>query len=82
MADAPSADGSRDGAPRAVGPRAHGTRGVVQASPALRRPDIVHNNVGIGTGDGWAENIELAAERIMRVNAGSALLMAKAAVPA
>jgi NAD(P)-dependent dehydrogenase (short-subunit alcohol dehydrogenase family) len=42
----------------------------------------VHNNVGFGTGDGWAENIELAAwERIMRVNAGGALLMAKAAVP-
>jgi NAD(P)-dependent dehydrogenase (short-subunit alcohol dehydrogenase family) len=44
--------------------------------------DVVHHNVGIGTGDGWAENIELAAwERIMRVNAGGALLMAKAAVP-
>jgi NAD(P)-dependent dehydrogenase (short-subunit alcohol dehydrogenase family) len=46
------------------------------------RLDVVHNNVGIATGDGWAEWIELEAwERIMRVNAGSALLMAKAALP-
>lgn len=46
------------------------------------RIDIVHNNVGIATGDGWAEWIELEAwERIMRVNAGSALLMAKAVLP-
>jgi NAD(P)-dependent dehydrogenase (short-subunit alcohol dehydrogenase family) len=44
--------------------------------------DIVHNNVGIATGDGWAEWIELESwERIMRVNAGSALLMAKAVLP-
>ena len=45
--------------------------------------DVVHHNVGIGTGDGWAENIDVASwERIMRVNAGGALLMAKAALPA
>ena len=44
--------------------------------------DVVHNNVGIATGDGWAEWIELEAwEQIMRVNAGGALLMAKAALP-
>ena len=44
--------------------------------------DVVHHNVGIGLGDGWAEDIELDAwERIMRVNAAGALLMAKAALP-
>jgi NAD(P)-dependent dehydrogenase (short-subunit alcohol dehydrogenase family) len=44
--------------------------------------DIVHHNVGIGTGDGWCEWIDLQAwETIMRVNAGGALLVAKAALP-
>jgi NAD(P)-dependent dehydrogenase (short-subunit alcohol dehydrogenase family) len=44
--------------------------------------DVVHHNVGIAVGDNWAEAIELADwERIMRVNAGGALLMAKAALP-
>ncbi len=44
--------------------------------------DVVHHNVGIGSGDGWAETIDPAAwETIMRVNAGGALLMAKAALP-
>ena len=44
--------------------------------------DIVHHNVGIALGDGWAEGIELERwERIMRVNAGGALMMAKAALP-
>jgi NAD(P)-dependent dehydrogenase (short-subunit alcohol dehydrogenase family) len=44
--------------------------------------DILHHNVGIAAGDGWVEGIELDAwERIMRVNAGGALLMAKAALP-
>jgi NAD(P)-dependent dehydrogenase (short-subunit alcohol dehydrogenase family) len=44
--------------------------------------DIVHHNVGIARGDGWCEGIELAAwENIMRVNAGGALMMAKAALP-
>jgi NAD(P)-dependent dehydrogenase (short-subunit alcohol dehydrogenase family) len=44
--------------------------------------DVLHHNVGIGLGDGWAEWIDFAAwERIMRVNAGGALLMAKAALP-
>jgi len=44
--------------------------------------DIVHHNVGIALGDAWAEGIELERwERIMRVNAGGALMMAKAALP-
>ncbi len=44
--------------------------------------DALHHNVGIGRGDGWAEWIDFAAwESIMRVNAGGALLMAKAALP-
>ncbi len=44
--------------------------------------DVLHHNVGIGTGDGWTEWIDLAAwERIVRVNAGGAMLMAKAALP-
>ena len=44
--------------------------------------DVLHHNVGIGQGDGWAEWIDFAAwERIVRVNAGGALLMAKAALP-
>jgi NAD(P)-dependent dehydrogenase (short-subunit alcohol dehydrogenase family) len=44
--------------------------------------DIVHHNVGIGLGDSWCEAIDLAAwERIMRVNAGGALMIAKAALP-
>ena len=44
--------------------------------------DIVHHNVGIALGDGWCEGIEMSDwERIMRVNAGGALLMAKAALP-
>jgi NAD(P)-dependent dehydrogenase (short-subunit alcohol dehydrogenase family) len=47
------------------------------------RVDVLHHNVGIGTGDGWAENLDMEAwEHIMRVNAGSAVLLAKAAVPA
>jgi NAD(P)-dependent dehydrogenase (short-subunit alcohol dehydrogenase family) len=47
------------------------------------RVDVLHHNVGIGTGDGWAENLDMDAwERIMRVNAGSAAMLAKAVVPA
>jgi NAD(P)-dependent dehydrogenase (short-subunit alcohol dehydrogenase family) len=47
------------------------------------RVDVLHHNVGTGTGDGWAENLDMDAwERIMRVNAGSAAMLAKAAVPA
>ena len=47
------------------------------------RVDVLHHNVGTGTGDGWAENLDMEAwERIMRVNAGSAAMLAKAAVPA
>src|SRR5689334_15167630 len=46
------------------------------------RVDVLHHNVGIGTGDGWCENLAMDAwERIMRVNAGSAAMLAKAAVP-
>jgi NAD(P)-dependent dehydrogenase (short-subunit alcohol dehydrogenase family) len=44
--------------------------------------DIVHHNVGVGLGDGWAEDIEIGKwEHIMRVNAGGAVLIAKAALP-
>jgi len=44
--------------------------------------DVLHHNVGIALGDGWAEGIEFSHwERIMRVNAGGALLMAKASLP-
>ena len=44
--------------------------------------DVLHHNVGIGLGDGWTEWIDFAAwERIVRVNAGGAMLMAKAALP-
>ena len=44
---------------------------------------MLHHNVGIATGDGWAEDLDLGAwERIMRVNAGSAAMLAKAVVPA
>jgi NAD(P)-dependent dehydrogenase (short-subunit alcohol dehydrogenase family) len=47
------------------------------------RVDVLHHNVGIGTGDGWAENLDMGAwERIMRVNAGSAAMLAKPAIPA
>jgi NAD(P)-dependent dehydrogenase (short-subunit alcohol dehydrogenase family) len=58
------------------------TRFVAACTNRLGGLDVVQNNVGIGTGDGWAENIELDAwERIMRVNAAGAMLMAKHAVP-
>src|SRR5581483_8751219 len=53
--------------------------GCVERLGAL---DVLHHNVGIGSGDGWTEWIDLAAwERIVRVNAGGAMLMAKAALP-
>jgi NAD(P)-dependent dehydrogenase (short-subunit alcohol dehydrogenase family) len=46
------------------------------------RVDVLHHNVGIAAGDNWLEGIDIDAwERIMRVNAGSAALLAKAAVP-
>jgi NAD(P)-dependent dehydrogenase (short-subunit alcohol dehydrogenase family) len=46
------------------------------------RVDVLHHNVGIGSGDGWCEDLDMDAwERIMRVNAGSAAMLAKAAVP-
>ena len=57
-------------------------RFVSTAAERFGRVDVVHNNVGIATGDAWAEWIELEAwERIMRVNAGSVVLMAKAVLP-
>ena len=44
--------------------------------------DIVHHNVGVGLGDGWCEWIDFEAwQRIMRINAGGTLLIAKAALP-
>lgn len=58
-------------------------RGFVAAAvERFGRVDVVHNNVGIATGDAWAEWVEIEAwERIMRVNAGSVVLMAKAVLP-
>jgi NAD(P)-dependent dehydrogenase (short-subunit alcohol dehydrogenase family) len=45
--------------------------------------DVLHHNVGVGLGDGYAETIDMGEwERIMRVNAGGALMMAKAVLPA
>jgi NAD(P)-dependent dehydrogenase (short-subunit alcohol dehydrogenase family) len=44
--------------------------------------DILHHNVGVALGDGFAETIRMSEwERIMHVNAGGALMMAKAALP-
>jgi NAD(P)-dependent dehydrogenase (short-subunit alcohol dehydrogenase family) len=44
--------------------------------------DILHHNVGVALGDGFAETIKMSEwERIMHVNAGGALMMAKAALP-
>ena len=46
------------------------------------RVDVLHHNVGIATGDGWCEDLDMAAwERIVLVNAGSAAMLAKATVP-
>jgi NAD(P)-dependent dehydrogenase (short-subunit alcohol dehydrogenase family) len=56
---------------------------VAACRESLGGLDIVHHNVGVALGDGWAEGIDMSEwERIMRVNAGGALLMAKAALPA
>jgi NAD(P)-dependent dehydrogenase (short-subunit alcohol dehydrogenase family) len=47
------------------------------------RIDVLHNNVGIARGDAWLEYVDIAAwERIMRVNAGGAILMSKAVIGA
>ena len=47
------------------------------------RVDVLHNNVGIARGDAWLEYVDIAAwERIMRVNAGGAILMSKAVIGA
>ena len=57
-------------------------RAVAACLDRLGGLDVVHHNVGIALGDGWAEGIQLEDwERIMRVNAGGALMMAKAALP-
>jgi NAD(P)-dependent dehydrogenase (short-subunit alcohol dehydrogenase family) len=58
-------------------------RRIVDACVELHgRVDVLHHNVGIASGDGWCENLDMDAwERIMRVNAGSAAMLAKAAVP-
>ena len=56
---------------------------VAACRQRLQGLDIVHHNVGVGDGDGWCESIDFAAwERIVKINAGGALLMAKAALPA
>lgn len=55
---------------------------VKAAVDGLGGLDIVHHNVGIGLGDGWLPTVEIDNwERIMRVNAGGAMLMARAAMP-
>jgi NAD(P)-dependent dehydrogenase (short-subunit alcohol dehydrogenase family) len=55
---------------------------VISCTERFGALDIVHHNVGIARGDNWCEAIELDRwERIMRVNAGGALLIAKAALP-
>lgn len=55
---------------------------VDAAVDGFGRLDIVHHNVGIGLGDGWLPNVQLDNwERIMRVNAGGPMLMARAAMP-
>ena len=47
------------------------------------RIDVLHHNVGVALGDNWCEAIEPEAwERILRVNAAGAMLMAKAVLPA
>ncbi len=56
-------------------------RAVASCRERLGGLDVVHHNVGIALGDNWSEQIELEAwERIMRVNAGGALMVAKAAL--
>jgi len=55
---------------------------VVSCTERFGALDIVHHNVGIARGDNWCEAIELERwERILRINAGGALLIAKAALP-
>jgi NAD(P)-dependent dehydrogenase (short-subunit alcohol dehydrogenase family) len=61
----------------------HCTAAVAACVERFGGLDVLHHNVGIGSGDGWTEWIDFAAwERIVRVNAGGAVLMAKAALPA
>lgn len=46
------------------------------------RLDIVHNNVGVATGDGPVDSVDLAAwQHVMRVNSGSVIVMAQTVLP-
>ncbi|MEO9224244.1 MAG: SDR family oxidoreductase [Acidimicrobiales bacterium] len=55
---------------------------VARCTSELGGLDIVHHNVGIGQGDGSVTHLDLDRwERIMRINAGSVVLMAKVVVP-
>jgi NAD(P)-dependent dehydrogenase (short-subunit alcohol dehydrogenase family) len=65
-----------------VGAEADCAAAVAACVKELGGLDIVHHNVGIAAGDGWCEGIDADAwERIMRINAGGAMLVAKAALP-
>src|SRR5436305_10326672 len=56
---------------------------VAACAERLGGLDVLHHSVGIGQGDSWTEWLDFEGwERIMRVNAGGAALMAKAALPA
>jgi len=63
--------------------RAADCQGAIEAClKAYGRIDVLHNNVGIGTGDGGPTQIsEEAWDRIMNVNLKSVLLMCKYALP-
>jgi NAD(P)-dependent dehydrogenase (short-subunit alcohol dehydrogenase family) len=55
---------------------------VTQAIELFGRIDVLHNNVGIGSGDTSAQRVEIAGfERIMRVNLEGPMLMCKHAIP-
>jgi NAD(P)-dependent dehydrogenase (short-subunit alcohol dehydrogenase family) len=56
---------------------------VAESGAKLGRLDILHNNVGIGTGDGSVQRLEEANwERILSVNLKGMWLTIKAALPA
>jgi NAD(P)-dependent dehydrogenase (short-subunit alcohol dehydrogenase family) len=55
---------------------------VAETKRRFERIDVLHNNVGIGTGDDTPSRIESADwDRILRVNLKSALLPCKAVLP-
>jgi NAD(P)-dependent dehydrogenase (short-subunit alcohol dehydrogenase family) len=55
---------------------------IVQASANLGGIDVLHNNVGIGTGDSGPTSMELEIwERIFRVNLTSVMQLCKYALP-